>query len=109
MKSQKNITAWFKGPAATIRVTTNDSRLLNLCDYLSKSVNGPETSVVNIHKKNGIRPDFDVYIGRTVAGTEFTEDSKWSNPHLPLPTYKAYIRELIRANPQKYNLSELVG
>ncbi len=37
--------------------------------------------VVNISKKNGKRPEYDIYIGRAIyRGTEFTEDSKWANP-----------------------------
>lgn len=35
--------------------------------------------VVDIHAVDGKRPDFDVYIGRAVKGTEFTSDSKWAN------------------------------
>lgn len=38
------------------------------------------TSVVDLHKKNGIRPKFDIYIGRAVRNTEFHVDSKWANP-----------------------------
>jgi len=37
-------------------------------------------TVVDIHKVNGARPAFDLYIGRHVQYTEFTEDSKWCNP-----------------------------
>jgi hypothetical protein len=37
-------------------------------------------TVVNIHKLHGVRPVFDLYIGRHVQYTEFTTDSKWCNP-----------------------------
>ena len=40
----------------------------------------PQTKVIDIHKKNGKRPKFDVYIGRKVPYTEFKEDSPWANP-----------------------------
>lgn len=38
-----------------------------------------ETTVVDIHKIKGKRPKYDVYIGRKVRNTEFTEDSIWAN------------------------------
>ena len=39
------------------------------------------TTVVNIHKINGKRPYFDVYIGRATRNTEFEDDSFWANPY----------------------------
>jgi len=65
--------------------------------------------VVDIHKKNGIRPEFDEYIGRKVRNTEFTKDSIWANPYLTLEEYDPYIRTMIRENPKIYNLEELRG
>jgi len=60
------------------------------------------TRVVNIHKINSKRPAFDIYIGRTVRYTEFTQSSKWANPFrviqwgkMTLPIYEVYIRALI--------------
>lgn len=38
------------------------------------------TSVVDVHKRNGKRKYFDVYIGRAVNGTEFNKDSVWCKP-----------------------------
>ena len=35
--------------------------------------------VVDVHKKNGITPYFDVYIGRKVKRVDWTYDSKWGN------------------------------
>jgi len=50
--------------------------------------------VVDIHKKNGIRPSFDIYIGRRVRFTEFTHDSKWANHfYADLAGYEKHIRE----------------
>lgn len=50
--------------------------------------------VVDIHKKNGIRPDFDVYIGRRIRyHEEFTENSKWANQRLSLSDYEKFARE----------------
>jgi len=73
-----------------------------------------KTSVVDIHKKNGVRPKFDVYIGRAVRFTEFTEGSKWANPFSSklancLDMFEMRIRRLIREQPEKYDLRELVG
>jgi hypothetical protein len=76
------------------------------------------TTIIDIHKKNGKRPAFDVYIGRSVVGTEFTEDSKWANPFRAkqyadrsqcLRDYEGYIRNKIEEDPAKYDLRELVG
>jgi hypothetical protein len=69
----------------------------------------PKTSVVDLHKIKGIRPSFDIYIGRAVKRTEFIEDSIWGNPNLTLPEYEISIRDKIRDDPVKYNLRELVG
>jgi len=50
--------------------------------------------VVDIHKKNGIRPEFDVYIGRRVRyHEEFTEDSKWANRSKTLEDYLIHIEQ----------------
>lgn len=51
--------------------------------------------VVDIHKKNRTRPDFDVYIGRRVRfHEEFTEDSKWANRFFrDLKAYEAHVRK----------------
>jgi len=60
-------------------------------------------TIVDLHKKNGARPEFDLYAGRAVDGTEFLEDSKWCNP-FPVEKYHAdsfdlfeiYMRALLR-------------
>lgn len=78
------------------------------------------TQIVDIHKINGKRPEFDIYIGRAVRYTEFTKNSIWYNPYLAkdydldhiqdcLRDYEVYIREKIAKDPIKYNLKELVG
>lgn len=51
------------------------------------------SSVVDIHKVKGKRPDFDVYIGRRVRNTEFWVSSKWANQYMPLEEYEQYVRE----------------
>ena len=63
--------------------------------------------VVDIHKKNGKRAKFDVYIGRKIRyHKEFTEDSKWRNRS---PTLEAY-EDSIRINDRLWNaLDELEG
>ena len=63
--------------------------------------------VVDIHKKNGIRPEFDVYIGRRIQyHKEFTRDSKWANRS---PTLAAY-EDTIRITDRLWNaLDELKG
>lgn len=68
-----------------------------------------KTTIVDIHKKNGKRPDFDIYIGRAVRNTEFIESSKWFNPRLSLEEYELYIRNCIDVIPEYFNLKELVG
>lgn len=75
------------------------------------------TIVVNIHKKKGIRPPFDIYIGRaTRRKTEFKENSKWANKYSfkqyslkALEYYEEEIRKKIKENPEYYNLEELRG
>ena len=54
------------------------------------------SSVVDIHKKKGIRPHFDVYIGRRVQRVGWTYDSKWGNYHYKnLKLYEAHVRTLL--------------
>jgi len=61
--------------------------------------------VIDIHKKNGIRPDFDVYIGRRIQyHEEFTEDSKWRNRSRSLQDYETWVRQTLWDN-----LGELEG
>ena len=75
------------------------------------------TSIVNIHKIHGKRPAFDVYIGRAVKGTEFTNDSIWANTFTldkysledSLRFYEERIRTLIRCFPATYNILALKG
>lgn len=50
----------------------------NLKYYLNKD---KKTSIVDIHKKKGIRSNYDIYIGRRVNRTEFKKDSKWAKRH----------------------------
>ena len=50
--------------------------------------------IVDIHKENGIRPEFDVYIGRRIQyHKEFTEDSKWRNRSRSLQAYEQWVRD----------------
>lgn len=81
------------------------------------------TSVVDIHKKRGKRPEYDIYIGRAVRGTEFTRPSKYHNPFRVgdfwggklitregcLTLFAIFISEKIRMFPATYDLRELVG
>ena len=67
------------------------------------------TSVVDIHKKGGKRPHFDVYIGRVVRFTEFTRSSKWANCYGSLKAYEKVFRRKIATNPKRYNIEELRG
>ena len=65
--------------------------------------------VVNIHLLNGMRPAFDVYIGRRVRfHSVFTEDSKWANHYgRTLDSLEKY-EEHIRKTPDLWNaLDEL--
>lgn len=49
--------------------------------------------VVDLHKKNGERPEFDVYIGRRVRWhEEFTSDSDWANTKSSLEYYEEWVR-----------------
>ncbi len=55
------------------------------------------SEVVDIHKKNGERAHFDVYIGRRIQyHKEFTEDSIWANRSSSLVAYELWIRNLPR-------------
>lgn len=78
------------------------------------------TTIVDVHKVNGKRPDFDIYIGRAVRYTEFTKNSKWYNPFYAkdydrknmdqcLTDFENYMRNKLDYEPEKYNLQELVG
>ena len=78
--------------------------------FMGKNViKGGYTKVVDVHRKGGIRPHFDVYIGRRVRNTEFTNDSKWHNPFLPLEKYEKYILEKIKQDPEFWDLEDLRG
>lgn len=84
-----------------------------------------KTSVVDIHKVKGKRPEFDVYIGRRVRyHNEYTKDlkeywykdSKWANHYtlkkygeMALINYEMDMRVNIEMYPNKYNLEELRG
>jgi len=76
-------------------------------------VEKPKTSVVDIHLKKGIRPQYDIYIGRRVTRThDFQKSSKWCNPkqlNNNLKLYEDHIRACINLWPEKYNLDELKG
>lgn len=49
--------------------------------------------VVDIHKKNGMHPKFDIYIGRRIQyHPVFLKDSKWANRSRSLQTYEAHVR-----------------
>ena len=71
--------------------------------------------VVDIHKKNRIRPEYDVYIGRSLPYLfdkegMFQKSSKWANPYnksWSLSHYEEYIRIAIKSNPERYDLNEL--
>ena len=64
-----------------------------------------KTSIVDIHKKKGKRPFYDIYIGRRVNGTEFNKDSKWCKKRgESFPEYEKRVRKTL------YNdLDELKG
>jgi len=71
------------------------------------------SSVVDIHMKKGVRPEFDIYIGRyvhsrSVYGDNF-KSSKWANWYYSLEEYEEVIRKKIKQEPEKYNLDELKG
>jgi len=64
-----------------------------------------KTSVVDIHKVKGLRPPYDVYIGRKTRFTEFMEDSKWGNKfYQRLDLYEKFVRETLWDD-----LDELIG
>lgn len=76
--------------------------LISLTDYLPII---KKTSVVSIHKKHGKRPYYDIYAGRKVNGTEFTEDSIWCKRRgESLPEYEIRIRKTMIKK-----LPELIG
>lgn len=54
------------------------------------------SGVVDIHKKKGIRPLYDVYIGRRINRPfieEFQKDSKWANHfYTDLESYERHVR-----------------
>ena len=61
--------------------------------------------VVDIHKKNGKREHFDVYIGRKIQyHKEFKKDSKWRNRSKNLEEYEQWVRQNLWSD-----LSELKG
>jgi len=79
-----------------------------------------KTQIIDIHKIHGQRPAFDVYIGRAVRYTEFTQNSIWYNPYYAkdyslehiqqcLLDYEIYIKGKINKDPKRYNLNNLVG
>lgn len=52
--------------------------------------------VVDIHKKNGKRAEFDVYIGRYIQyHDEFIVDSKWRNRSKSLEEYEQWVRQTL--------------
>lgn len=54
------------------------------------------SQVVDIHKKNGVRAHFDVYIGRRIQyHEEFVEDSKWRNRSSTLQDYEQWVRDTL--------------
>lgn len=77
--------------------------------------------VIDIHKVKGVRPKYDLYIGRNQTRTEelhkeFPVSSKWANPFTlkkygtkALPLYEIYICKQIELDPKKYDLHELIG
>jgi len=77
--------------------------------------------VIDIHKVKGVRPHYDLYIGRAQMRThalheEFPKDSKWANPFSiekygakALELYENYIRKRISLDPKMFNLNELEG
>jgi len=51
------------------------------------------SEVVDVHKKKGIRPYFDVYIGRKVRWVDWTYNSKFGNYfYEDLEGYEKYVR-----------------
>lgn len=87
---------------------------------ISKRLSETKTTIVNLHKVDGKRPEFDVYIGRRVPSTEFQKASIWCNPYKPnnekdydkeylLDHYETYIRSCIKHFPKIYKIRELKG
>lgn len=84
-----------------------------------------KTEVIDIHKRNGNRPNFDEYIGRQIRHqTKHTADlkqyweepSKWYNPYSrreygqdSIKMYSRYIRKKIEKYPEIYKIDELKG
>ncbi len=75
-----------------------------------------QTWIIDIHKQNGLRPHFDVYIGRATQYTEFNQSSIWHNPFTKkkygvqcLIMYEQHIRQKIKEDPITYDLRQLVG
>ena len=73
-----------------------------------------KTSVVDIHKVKGVRPEYDIYIGRRVTRSDFQKSSKWANWYtlkkygeMALVNYEMDMRVNIEMYPDKYNLEEL--
>lgn len=54
------------------------------------------SEVVDIHKFDGFRPEFDVYIGRKIRyHKEFKKDSKWRNRSTSIEEYEKWVRETL--------------
>ncbi len=75
-----------------------------------------KTSIVNLHKKNGKKPKFDVYIGRynkEIGGMSIWENpfyiNDYKNPLDCLKDYKKHILERIKEFPLQYDLKRLRG
>ena len=65
------------------------------------------SEVVDVHMKNGKRPDFDVYIGRAIRyHKEFVKDSIWANRSSSLKAYEMWVRHY---GPVWNRLEELEG
>ena len=60
--------------------------------------------VIDLHKKNGKTPEFDIYIGRKVRWVDWTYNSKWGNYSKDLEAYEKNIRMF-----NWYDLEELRG
>ncbi|KKN15257.1 hypothetical protein LCGC14_0987760 [marine sediment metagenome] len=68
------------------------------------------SSVVDVHKKDGKTPHFDIYIGRQVRFVDWTWDSKWGNyfyQHLDL--YEAHIRGSFKWNDLELLKGKVLG
>ncbi|MHC4646090.1 MAG: DUF4326 domain-containing protein [Planctomycetota bacterium] len=74
-------------------------------------------TLVDIHMKRGIRPEFDTYIGRQMTyppsiRDTFPEDSKWHNPftfkeygEAALTMYGIYIKKILGIMQMPYLFS----